>query len=459
VEAAAQSATGRARVVLDEHHLTRSVNRMATPIIAENLFQTLLGVVDMLMVAKLGAAALAGVGTALQIMFLAIAALSAVSVGTTVLVARASGAGRPEEAAGVIKQSLLLGMALAVLVSVVGHQLADRAIAVIGASAEVVRTGGDYLDVVAMTSLFLVIQLVCAGALRGVGDTRTPMVVTGLVNIINVAAAYCLIFGHFGLPALGVTGSALAASLARAVGAVALLGVLFKGGRWVQLPLSGDWRPRWRTMRRIVAIGLPSMIEQTLISAGMLMYSALAVTLGTTIYAAQRITFNAISISFLPGLGYGLAATTMTGQALGAGRPDLARRSTWIAAALAATWMGTMGLLLILFGQPVMRLFSQDPTIVSVGAAALAVLAFSQPFQALGQILSGSLRGSGDTRFPMMVTGASIWLVRLPLGWLFAGPLHLGLPGLYLSSVADAAVRALATYLRFRQGGWQHRRV
>ncbi len=457
-EAGAQ-ALRRARAVLDEHHLTASVNRLATPIIAENLFQTLLGVVDMLMVARLGAAALAGVGTALQIMFLAISALSAVSVGTTVLVARASGGGRPLEAASVIKQSLLLGMALAVIVSVVGHLLAYRAIALIGASSEVVRTGGDYLDVVAMMSIFLVIQLVCSGALRGVGDTRTPMIVTGLVNIINMAAAYGLIFGHFGLPALGVTGSALAASLARAVGAAALLWVLFKGNMWLRLPVRGDWRPRWSMMRRIVAIGLPSMIEQSLISAGMLMYSALAVTLGTTIYAAQRITFNAISISFLPGLGYGLAATTMTGQALGAGRPDLARRSTWIAATLAAAWMSTMGLLLIIFGRPVMLLFSQDPTIVSVGAAALAVLALSQPFQALGQILSGSLRGSGDTRFPMIVTGASIWLVRLPLGWLFAGPLHMGLPGLYMSSIADAGVRALATYLRFRQGSWQHRRI
>ena len=285
------------------------------------------------------------------------------------------------------------------------------------------------------------------------------MIVTGLVNVINIAAAYGLIFGHFGLPALGVTGSAIAASLARAVGAGTLLWILFTGRAGLRVPLRGGWRPQGSMMRRIVALGLPSMIEQTLISSGMLLYSAVAVTLGTAVYAAQRITFNAISISFMPGLGYGMAATTMTGQALGAGRPDLARRATWIAAGQATVWMSTMGLLLILFGQPVMRLFSHDATIVRVGAAALTVLALSQPLQALGQILSGSLRGSGDTRFPMVVTGASIWLVRLPLGWLFAVPLHMGLPGLYLSSIADAGVRALVTYLRYRQGDWQRRSV
>ena len=448
-----------AHVLLDEHHLTRSVNRIATPIIAENLFQTLLGVVDMLMVAKLGAAALAGVGTSLQIMFLAISALSAVSVGTTVLVARASGAGNSADAVSVIKQSLLLGVALAALLSVVGHLLAHRAIALIGAADDVIRPGGDYLDVVATLSIVLVIQLVCSGALRGAGDTRTPMIVTGLVNVINIAAAYGLIFGHFGLPVLGVTGSAIAASLARAVGAGTLLWILFTGRAGLRVPLRGGWHPQGSMMRRIVAIGLPSMIEQTLISSGMLLYSAVAVTLGTAVYAAQRITFNAISISFMPGLGYGMAATTMTGQALGAGRPDLARRATWIAAGQATVWMSTMGLLLILFGQPVMRLFSHDATIVRVGAAALTVLALSQPLQALGQILSGSLRGSGDTRFPMVVTGASIWLVRLPLGWLFAVPLHMGLPGLYLSSIADAGVRAVVTYLRYRQGDWQRRSV
>ncbi|HEY8743873.1 MAG TPA: MATE family efflux transporter, partial [Chloroflexota bacterium] len=261
------------RFVLNENDLAGSVNRLAVPIIAENLFQTMLGVVDLLMVSRLGAAAIAGVGTALQIMFLVMAALSAVTVGTTVLVARFTGARQPEEASHAAKQSLLLGLALAAIITVLGHFFSRGFIALLGATPEVVQTGGDYLDVVAQMAVFLVLQMVCAGALRGAGDTRTPMIVTGLVNIINVIVAYTLIFGHFGFPALGVLGSAWGASIARAIGAAVLLGLLFSGRRRVRIAGGAGWRPDGSLMKRVLKIGLPSMMEQTFMSGGSLVYA------------------------------------------------------------------------------------------------------------------------------------------------------------------------------------------
>jgi len=443
------------RFILDEHHLVASVNRLAIPIIAENLFQTTLGIVDMLMVSRLGAAAIAGVGTSLQIMFLVISALSAVTVGTTVMVARYTGAGQTDDATRTVKQSLVLGIALALIISALGHFFAHTVIEVMGATPDVVQTGGDYLDVVAQMSIFLVIQLVCSGALRGTGDTRTPMVVTGLVNGVNIVVAYALIFGHFGFPAMGVLGSAWGASAARAVGAVIMLGILISGRRNVRIRSAGGWRPDRALMGRILKIGLPSMIEQSLMSGGMLLYSVIVIGMGTSVYAAQRITFNALSVSFMPGMGFGMAATTMTGQSIGAKRPDLALTSTWIAFRMAALWMCTMGLGLMIFPHQIMHFFTNDPVIDDVGAAALRVLAISQPFQALGQVLSGSLRGAGDTRFPMLATGLSVWLIRLPFGWLFGVPLHGGLSGVYLSNILDAAVRAGANYWRFRTGAWQ----
>lgn len=447
------------RFVLDEEHLAGSVNRLAVPIIAENLFQTMLGVVDMLMVSKLGTTAIDGVGTALQIMFLVMAALSAVTVGTTVLVARYTGAQQPEEASRSAKQSLLLGIALAAIITVIGHFFSHRAIALLGATPDVVKAGGDYLNVVAQMAIFMVLQYVCAGALRGAGDTRTPMIVTGVVNVVNVLVAYTLIFGHFGFPALGVLGSAWGASVARACGAAILLVLLYSGRRRVQIAGRAGWRPDVALMRRVLKIGLPSMIEQSLMSGGSLFYSVIVIGMGPAIYAAQRITFNALSISFMPGMGFGMAATTMTGQSLGAGRPDLARRSAWIAFRMAALWMCTMGIGLIVFGNQIMRLFTTDPVIISVGTVALRVIAFSQPFQALGQVMAGSLRGAGDTRFPMFATGLSVWLIRLPFGVLFGPILGLGLGGVYISNVMDALARAVANYLRFRAGKWQKLRV
>ncbi|MGI8912319.1 MAG: MATE family efflux transporter [Chloroflexota bacterium] len=447
------------RFVLDENHLASSVSRLAVPIIAENLFQTMLGVVDMLMVSKLGAAAIAGVGTSLQIMFLIMAALSAVTVGTTVLVARFTGSQQPEEASRAAKQSIMLGLLLAVIITIIGHFFAHAAITLLGAAPEVVKTGGDYLDVVAQMAVFLVLQYVCAGALRGAGDTRTPMIVTGVVNLVNILVAYTLIFGHFGFPALGVLGSAWGASAARAIGSAILLTLLFSGRRRVQIAGRAGWRPDPVLMKRVLKIGLPSMVEQTLMSGGSLLYSVIVIGMGTAVFAAQRITFNALSISFMPGMGFGMAATTMTGQSLGAGRPDLARRSAWIAFRMAALWMCTMGLGLIIFGNQIMRLLTTDPLIISVGTTALRVIALSQPFQALGQVMAGSLRGAGDTRFPMYATGLSVWLIRLPFGILFGPVLGWGLGGVYISNVMDAIARAAANYWRFRAGKWQKLRV
>lgn len=449
----------RGKLVLDEQHLAASVNRLAVPIITENLFQTMLGVVDMLMVSRLGAAAIAGVGTSLQIMFLVIASLSSVTVGTTVLVAHAAGSGRADQAAKTVKQSIVLGVAFALVITVIGHVFAHDVIALLGATPDVVQTGGDYLDVIAQMAVFLVIQLVCAGALRGAGDTRTPMMVTGVVNVVNVIVAYALIFGHFGLPALGVMGSAWGASVARACGAVILLGILFSGTRKVRISGRGGWAPDWGLMGRVLKVGVPSMLEQTFMSGGMLLYSVIVIGMGTAVYAAQRITFNALSISFMPGMGFGMAATTMTGQALGAQRPDLAKKASWIAVRMAAFWMCSMGVVLFVFGHQIMALFSPDPVIQDTGAAALRILALSQPLQALGQVMAGSLRGAGDTRFPMLVTGLSVWLVRLPFGWLFGVPMHAGLPGVYVSNVMDAGIRALANFLRFRAGRWQKIKV
>jgi putative MATE family efflux protein len=419
----------------------------------------MLGVVDLLMVSTLGAAAIAGVGSSLQLMFLVISALSAVTVGTTVLVARFTGAGEPHEASRTAKQSIVLGVALAAVITVLGHLYSHDVVRMLGVEQEVVQTGGDYLTVAAQMSIFLVIQLVCGGALRGAGDARSPMVVTGLVNVVNVIVAYVLIFGHLGFPAMGVMGSAWGAAVARMAGAVVMLAVLASGKRRVDIRGLDGWRPDFALMRRVIRIGLPSMLEQTFMSGGMLLYSTIVIGMGTAVYAAQRITFNALSISFMPGMGFGMASTTMTGQALGADRPDLADRATWIAFKMAALWMCTMGLGLIVFHEQIMRAFSDDPVIVAVGGPALMVIAASQPLQALAQVMAGSLRGAGDTRFPMVATGISVWLVRLPLGWLFGVPLGWGLSGVYISNVIDSAVRAGANFYRYRSGRWRNTRV
>ncbi|MHB0876329.1 MAG: MATE family efflux transporter [Anaerolineae bacterium] len=431
------------------------MNTLAWPVILENLFQTALGTVDMIMVGSLGAVAIAGVGTATQVVFVLLAAFAAITTGTTVLVARLMGARQDADASAVVKQSLLLGLAVSTVFALLGLLFSRQVISALGAEPDVVHAGAAYLRVVTVASLPMVCMLVVSGALRGAGDTRTPMVVTGAINLVNIAAAYVLIFGKLGLPAMGVAGAAWGATIARTVGSALLLGFLLRGKGLLSVRSRAGWRPNLPIVGRLLRLGVPSMLEQFAMSGGMLLYSVIAISLGTVVYATQRITFQALSLSFMPGFGFAMAATTMVGQCLGAKRPDLSECSGWYAVRMAVAWMTIMGLAMAFFGAPIMRLFTSDPVIIAMGSDALKVIALSQPFMAVGMVMAGALRGAGDTRFPMWATFLGIWLVRLPLGYFFGPYLGWGLSGLYLSNVLDGVARAAANLVRYRRGKWR----
>jgi len=399
------------------------VNRLAWPIILENLFQTLLGTANMLMVSRLGAEAIAGIGTAMQILWVLQSSLTAITTGTTVLVAHFTGARQPKDANTVVKQSILVGALISLILALLGLYLSEWFISIMGAEAEVVRLGGAYLRITMGASIFMIAMFTASSALRGAGDSRTPMIVTGFINAINIAVSYVLIFGKLGLPAMGVVGAAWGVTISRAIGTVILFWVLIRGHRVISLQGRGGWVPDFALIWRIMYISLPSMAERLLMSGGMLLYGIIAISLGTLVYATQRITFQILGLSFMPGMGYAMAATAIVGQYLGAKRADLSEKASWYAVRMATIWMTGMGVAI--------------------------------PFQAIGQVMAGSLRGAGDTRFPMVATFLGIWLIRVPLGYLFGPILGWGLSGIYVANVLDAIARALANWLRYRTGSWR----
>jgi len=455
----------------DDRAIRRLVFNLAWPVIVENLLQTLVGVVDLLMVAQLGAAAIAGVGVSVQVLFVIFAAIAAVATGTTVLVARFTGAGEPQNAARVAKQSILLGIALGVLLALFGVPGAKPLVALLGAGPDVVELGGGYLEIVFLTAAALTLSFVLSAALRGAGDSRSPMVVALGMNVVNVLVAYVLIFGvpAVGIPAMGVVGSAWGAAAGRIFGAGALLlmvitGLGLRGRARLDLGMGGlaSWLPDVSLIGRVLKIGLPTMAEQLSRSLGMLFFSWVVISLGTQVFAAQRITFSIISLSFLPGMGFAMAATALTGQALGARKPDRAERATWFSVRSAMLWMGSMGVIFLVTAPWLIRLFAggeDADALVALGSPALQVLAFGQPQVAMALVLAGGLRGAGDTRFPMLNTTLSMWLLRVPIAWIAVTQLGLGLPGAYAAFVIGSTVECFSSWLRYRTGRWRQLRV
>jgi putative MATE family efflux protein len=439
--------------------IRRMVVRLAWPSILENVLFSIFGIVLLLLVARLGPAAVAGFGAANGLLMVAMAAFFSLSMGTTVLVAHATGARTPAVAGLAAKQSLVLGVTVGLIMTLIGVLFAPQLVAAMGAGPEVVREGAAFLRAFSLGGIFLVTTFIAGGVLRGAGDARTPMLVTLATLALSLLLAVPLTFGGLGLPALGLAGAGLASTLARGLGCLVLLVLLARPNGPVPLTGRVGWRPARAPLQRLVSIGLPSMVESLFRSGGMLFFTIIVFRLGTEVVAAQQIAQQAAFLSMMPGFGFSMAATALVGQSLGARDPDQAERASAFATRACLIWMGSMGVAFVAGGSWIMRAFTDDPTIIAHGAVALQVVALAQPGQAIGMVLAGSLRGAGDTRYPMIATGVAMWLVRLPVAWLLGITLGLGLAGVYLGWVLDSLVLGLLTWRRYRSGGWKTRRL
>jgi putative MATE family efflux protein len=429
---------------------SRRVFNLAWPVIGENFLETLLGIVDTWLVAALGAVALAGVGAAVQIMFFVIAAMSAVSVGNAVLVAQAVGARNFGRAGDLAKQSLVWSVLLSFPLILVGLFFSDQLVLVFGMEPAVNAIAADYLRVTMGTVFVLTMLFIGSGVLRGAGDARTPMVVTAVANVINVVLAYGLIYGHLGLPALGAVGSAWGTFIARGIALVLLIAALWQGRNGVSIRAPGNWWPDWQVARQILNIGVPAAVEQTLNTVAFLLLTTVVAHLGTATLAAQRVAINAMSLSFLPGFGFGLAATTLVGQSIGARRPLEGQAAARIATIWAVIWMGLLGVVFFFFAEAIMGLFTQDPEVVRIGAGGLRVLAAVQPFWAVNFVQSGALRGTGNTRFPLWVGTTSMW-VAVGLGALFVNTIAGSLTAVWAAFLLTMPVAAAIFWWQFQR--------
>ncbi len=428
----------------------RRVLSLATPIIGENLLQTLVGAVDTFMVARLGAAAVAGVGTGFEIVFFIISILSAINVGATVLVSQAIGSGDQLRANQLARQAIVWGLVLAIPVSVGVYLAAPSIIGLFGTESDVARAATTYLEITAGTSVALFLSFVCGAVLRGAGDSRTPLAAAVLANIINVLVAYVLIFGNFGFPALGVAGSAVGAAAGRGVGAIYMLLAMARGKKAISLRGSWGWRPRVTIGRQLFTLGIPAAVEQMLSSGAFMVLLAVVALIGTPALAAQQIAFTALSTAFLPGIAFSITATALVGQSIGARLPSDARKAWSIALRWAIAWLGIGGILVFVFSEQLMRIFSSDPEVISSGVSALHALSFALPFWAVWFVSSGSLRGSGDTRTPLIIGASTMWLSVL-LAWIGVRWFDAGMGWVWTSFVLTSAPASILVWRMFRQ--------
>jgi putative MATE family efflux protein len=433
---------------------------LAWPVVIEQMLGMAVGLANTYIVGHLGAAALVAVGLSTQLSNFLIALFSAVGVGSTALVARHVGAEEREEAEHIAGQSLLLALAVGLIAAVPCLLWGRPLLTALGGAEDVVAQGRSYLLAVGTTMPLMAVLFIGSAALRGAGDTRTPMTAMGLVNVINVSISCSLVHGLGPLPALGVLGAGIGSAAGVGVGGLIVATALLRGRSTAGLqvvPAALRFHPAHT--RRLLRIGLPSGAEQMAMRLAQLALATIVTELGTAAYAGHQLGIQLLSMAFMPGFAFSVAATTLVGQELGHGAPRRAEACAYAAAWMALAVMCSVGAAAFLLAQPLLRTFTPEPEVIAHGLCVMRGCALMQLPLAWYFVLSGALRGAGDTRFVLLAQAASIWLVRLPLASRLGLAFGLGLSGVWAGMILDMTARASLLALRFRSGAWKWLRV
>ncbi|GAA0179393.1 MATE family efflux transporter [Clostridium sediminicola] len=450
--------------------------KLALPAITEMLLQTFMGVADTAMVGSLGGYAIAAVSLSDNPIMVMLAFFAAISVGTTALVARFVGAKEHKNVKYAITQSLYLSIFFSIIFTIGALFLSKNIVVWMGAEKDVIPFAITYLRIILLGLPALIITMIMSGALRGAGDTKTPMIVNGLSNIINVICNFILIFNNrtisFNIPLLnkemsiflpganlGVTGAAIATTLGRIIALILILKVLFSKNNNYKITLFKDFKIDFSILKRILKVGMPAAGEQLIFRFAQLVFFRMVASLGTVMVAAHKIALTAESLSFMPGWGFALAATTLVGQSLGEDDPDKAKKGGYTAAYMACIVMTAFGVLFFLFPKIFIIIFTRDSEIINNAVICLQLVALSQPFLAATMVFAGALRGAGDTKIVLVITTMTAWGIRVGLGYYLAFTMNLGLAGAWAAMALDLTIRGIVFFIIFKRGKWQKIKV
>lgn len=442
----------------DRIQMRREVIAITWPAFIELVMSTLFGMVDMIMVGQLSAAAIAAVGLTNQPFFLLLSVFAAVNVGTTTLVAWHIGAGNVEKAKAVTRQILIVNMSLGIIMSAFGVFTAKYIVMFMGAQADTIKDATAYFQIVSAGLGFQAVTMGVTASLRGAGETKIPMLYNIGSNLLNVFGNYVLIYGKLGFPKLGVGGAALSTTISRIIACMVALYIVYISKISVisLRKIKEKYRFDWGIIKKVFSIGLPAAFEQFVIHAGLILFARTVSSLGTQGYAAHQIGLNINGLVFAPSMAFGVAATTLVGQSLGADDEEKAQKYADIVHRLAVIVACSVGLLLIFFSHPIARLYTKDLAVAAMAGTVLKIMSLAQPSLSTQLSLSGALRGAGDTMYPLYASIFGIWVFRVFVAYLFVNIFGWGLIGAWVALVLDQTTRAIIVYARYRSGKWKH---
>jgi putative MATE family efflux protein len=450
----------------DKKKIHKDIYKLAWPSITEQLLIMMVGMVSTIFVGRIGKETIAAVGMVNMLMFFFQTVFSGLATGSTVVIARVIGEGERHKAKIALIQSLFMSLIAGIAITAFGYAVAKPMIKLFFYSAEpqVFDIALKFYRMVLIGLPFMVLDMVIAGSLRGAGDTKTPMYVTIIVNIINLVLSSILIFGvkfdgRILVPAYGVVGTAIAVNTARISGGLIRVLVLYLGKGKLSLSKKDKYVLDKEMMKRIVNVGLPAFLEQVIMQGGFLIMQVLVVSMGTVSAAVYQVGVNVNSLAFMPIFGFAIAATTMVGQNLGKQNYEEAEIYAFETNKIAIIIITILGALMFIFAKPLAMLYSNDVEVVNASISVIRIFAVLEPFLGVMNVCAAVLRGAGDIKYIMYTAVVGLWLFRIAIAFSLQHFLNLGIYSVMIGVCFDFGIRAIMYGFRTKAGKWKYLKV
>lgn len=448
---------------------------LAVPMIMEMGMESIFAIVDIYFVGHLGADSVAVVGLTESMLAIIYAVAIGLSIGATATVARRTGEKDSEGASKNAAHAIYLGVIVSVVMSVVGLIFAPTFLSLLGASPEVIAIGTPFTRIMLGGNAVIVFLFLLNAIFRGAGDAAIAMRVLFLANLLNIFLAPCFVYGpdifaflginapqwlvdNWIFPHLGVTGAAVGTSIGRGAGVLFAAWWLFRPGGRITIHRE-NWKFDSAIMKNLIKIAAPAVLQFTIATASWSALVRVVAGFGSSAIAGYVIGLRVIMFALLPAVGLSNAAATLVGQNLGAGKPDRAEKSVWIAAFYNAVFLTSVGIIFLIFSSGIVRFFSDEPQVISYGTNALHIVAYGFIFYAFGMVLESAFNGAGDTWTPTFLNLFVFWMFEIPLAYYLSYKMDFGPNGVFWAITIAFSVLAILAGILFKMGRWKTKQV
>lgn len=433
--------------------------RISVPAALETFLISVVGLADTVMVGGVGTNALAAVSIAQQPVYISLAASVGFSAGVTAIVARRRGEKNQPEAQKVLRQAIILGLITSLIFAVLTISLARPFLILTGANEDTLDLSATYLQIVTTALVFNYLRIIICSALRAVGDVGTTLLTNMIANTVNIAFNYCLINGHFGFPALGVAGAAIATVIGNTVAFLISVFIIRYKKSFVRIKLRDDWRFDKECAKGIVTVSSSAFIEQIFMRIGFFMIAMIVNRLGTHLVAVNAIIAGIVSLSFSITDGFSIGVASLVGRSLGEKNEPLAFAYGRLSQILSFLIGLIMISLILTFRYQLSMLFSDDETVINDAANILRIAVFVVVPQSAQWVTTGILRGAGDIHYTARSAMLSIMIIRPVCSYLLCYPIGLGLLGSWIGMFIDQTTRFALNDFRFENLMWAEMKV